>query len=70
MITKKIKRFPYIHKITLEFVVLELIFNCFLLYLIINEIKFWYEFAESKKFREEHMKPSYNMLTVLHGGIF
>jgi len=36
------------------------------LYLCINEIKFWYECPESKKFRKVHMKPSYNMLTNIN----
>jgi len=47
------------------FIVLRLIFNRFHLYIIINEIKFCYEITESKKFREEHMKPSYSMLTCI-----
>jgi len=45
------------------FIVLQLIFNRFRLYTSINEIKFWYESTESKKFREEHMKPSHSILT-------
>jgi hypothetical protein len=45
------------------FIVLELIFNHFHLYLSINKIKFWYESTENKNFREEHMKPSYSVLT-------
>jgi hypothetical protein len=51
------------HKITWMFIVLQLIFNRFHLYLSINGIKFWYE---SKKFREEHMKPPYSMLTYIN----
>jgi hypothetical protein len=31
------------------------------LYLCIIEIQFWYECTESKEFREEHIKPLYNM---------
>jgi hypothetical protein len=48
MITKEINFFPYMDKITRMFIVLQLIFNRFHLYLIINEIKFCYEFTESK----------------------
>ena len=51
------------HKTTWMFIVLQLIFNRFRLYTSINEIKFWYESTESKKFREEHMKPSHSILT-------
>jgi hypothetical protein len=48
------------------FVVLELIFNRFHLYLSINEIKFCYESTESKKFREKHMKPPYTVLPYIN----
>jgi hypothetical protein len=54
------------HKITWIFIVLQLIFSRFYLYININEIKFWYESTESKKFREEHIKPSYIMLTYIN----
>ena len=40
-----------------------------LLYISINEIKFWYESTESKKFCEEHMKPSYRMLTYINNKV-
>jgi len=66
MITKEIKFFPYMHKHKWMFIVLQLIFNRFHLYLSINEIKFWYESTESKKFREEHMKPPYSMLIYIN----
>jgi len=54
------------YKLKWMVIVLQLIFNRFHLYLSINEIKFRYESTESKKFREEHMKPPYSMLTYIN----